>query len=37
MFGFIAVAHNNLAVTEVPFYKLALKATLNLYTYTASL
>jgi len=35
MFAFIA--HNHLAVTEVPSYKLQPKATLNRYSYTASL
>jgi len=30
----LAMAHNNLAVMEIPSYKLPLKATLNHYSYT---
>jgi len=30
-----AFGHNNLALTEVPSYKLQFKATLNCYSYTA--
>jgi len=35
MFAFMS--HSNLDLTEVPFYQLALKAMLNIYSYIASL